>query len=55
MKRKIADLVQKLEEAGVEINRIEWKGDNIDIDCTPYELGISVFKEMGWLEDDKTA
>lgn len=53
MRRKIGDLVQKLEDAGVEINKIEWKGDNIDIDCSPYELGIEVFKQMGWLEDSE--
>lgn len=53
VRRKIGDLVQKLEDAGVEINKIEWKGDNIDIDCSPYELGIEVFKQMGWLEDSE--
>lgn len=53
-KRKIADLIQKLEEAGCEINKLEWQGNSLYIDVTPSELAIPVFKEFGYTEESKS-
>lgn len=47
---KIAELVERLENAGVEIRKIECIEDKLDIDCSPYEIAVEVFKDLGYIE-----